>query len=396
MHMIKPQTNNRYKSAMIPALLTGMITNLYISGIFIYIREFIAIIPSITGLFIFLSCFWLLKSDKINAKSSFLIGGYVVAIEVSIHTYFIGWNSGCFYFLFLLPTVFLLNTNWKIWITIVFNGSIITLLVLLWYIFQDGRSLYFIESNTETIINLINLTSTGLIIIVIMIYFSRTINKKDEALVVVNEALEKQNKEIFSQHQYQQILLKEIHHRVKNNLQIISSLLSLQSNAIEDKDVSQVLDESRRRIEAIALIHQKLYQENKIDRVDFKSYLMEIMHSQQQVNSNLKCEVTANEVSFKLDIAVPLGLIISEMIVNSVKHAFKEIEHPELKVHLIRNNQTVELIVQDNGIGLPENFSLEQPVSLGSEIIQALTDQIEAEIKYENDNGAKFTIKFQD
>jgi two-component sensor histidine kinase len=394
--MTDPLTHDRYKSAMIPALLTGMITNLYISGIFIYIGEFIAIIPSIAGLFVFLICFWLLKADKINAKNSFLLGGYVVAIEVSIHTYLIGWDSGCFYFLFLLPTVFLLNTNWKIWITIVFNGSIITLFVLLWYIFQDSDPLYPIDSNTEIFISLINLTGTGLIIIVIMIYFSRTINKKDEALVIVNEALEKQNKEIFSQHQYQQILLKEIHHRVKNNLQIISSLLSLQSNAIDNKDVSQVLDESRRRIEAIALIHEKLYQGDKIDRVDFKSYLMEIMRSQQKINSNLKCEVTSSEVAFKLDIAVPLGLIISEMIVNSVKHAFKGIENPELKVELNNNNQTIELIVQDNGIGLPENFSLEQPVSLGTEIIQALTDQIEAEIKYENDNGAKFTIVFQE
>jgi len=381
---------------MIPALLTGIFTNIYISSIFVYIGAHSAIICPVAGLFVFVICFLLLKSDKLTPKHSFLIGGYVVAIEVFIHTYFIGWDTGFFYFLFLLPTVFLLNSNWKIWITIVFNGSIITIFLLLRYIFKNGDPLYPIDSNTETIINLMNITSTGLIIIVVMVYFSRTINKKDEALVIANQFLEKQNKEIFSQHQYQQILIKEIHHRVKNNLQIISSLLSLQQKAIDNKDVSYVLDESRRRIEAIALIHQKLYQENKMDRVDFKSYLLEIMSSQQKVNPNLKCEVTSNEVSFKLDIAVPLGLIISEMIVNSVKHAFKEIEHPELKVHLIRNNQTVELIVQDNGIGLPENFSLEQPVSLGSEIIQALTDQIEAEIKYENDNGAKFTIVFQE
>ena len=394
--MTEPHNHTRYKSAMIPALLTGIVTNIYISSIFVYIGAYIAIISPMIGLFVFVICFFLLKSDKIQAKEAFLIGGYIVAIEVSIHTYFIGWNTGCFYFLFLLPTVFLLNTNWKIWITIVFNGSIITLFVLLRNIFQDGYSLYPVDPNTEAIINFMNITGTGLIIIVVMIYFSRTINKKDEALVIVNEALEKQNKEIFSQHQYQQILLKEIHHRVKNNLQIISSLLSLQSNAIDNKDVSQVLDESRRRIEAIALIHEKLYQGDKIDRVDFKSYLMEIMRSQQKINSNLKCEVTSSEVAFKLDIAVPLGLIISEMIVNSVKHAFKGIENPELKVELNNNNQTIELIVQDNGIGLPESFSLEQPVSLGTEIIQALTDQIEAEIKYENDNGAKFTIVFQE
>jgi len=355
-----------------------------------------AIISPVAGLFVFAICFFLLKLDKIQAKDAFLIGSYAVAIEVFIHTYLIGWDTGCFYFLFLLPTVFLLKTNWKIWTTIVFNGSIITLFVLLWYLFQGEDSLYPIDSNTAVIINFINITSTGLIIIVVMIYYSTTINKKDEALVIANHALEKQNKEIFSQHQYQQILLKEIHHRVKNNLQIITSLLSLQSNAIENKDVSQVLDESRRRIEAIALIHEKLYQGDKIDRVDFKSYLMEIMRSQQKVNPNLKCEVTSNEVAFKLDIAIPLGLIISEMIVNSVKHAFKGIENPQLKVQVTKNNQTIEIIFQDNGIGLPENFSLEQPVSLGTEIIQALTDQIEAEIKHENDNGAKFTIVFQE
>ena len=394
--MTEPLTHDRYKSAMIPALLTGIVTNIYISSIFVYIGAYSAIISPMIGLFVFVICFFLLKSDKIQAKESFLIGGYIVAIEVSIHTYFIGWNTGCFYFLFLLPTVFLLNTNWKIWITIVFNGSIITLLVLLWYIFHDGYSLYPIDSNTERIINLMNINGTVLIIIVVMIYFSRTINKKDEALVIANQSLEKQNKEIYSQHQYQQILLKEIHHRVKNNLQIISSLLSLQSKAIDDENVTEVLNESRIRIEAIALIHQNLYQGNKIDRVDFKSYLMEIMSSQQKVNSNLKCEVTSNEVAFKLDIAVPLGLIISEMIMNSVKHAFIGIEKPELKVALKKNNETIELMGQDNGIGLPENFSLELPVSLGTVIIQALTNQIEAEIKYENDNGAKFTIVFQE
>lgn len=387
---------NRYKSAMFPAFWTAIITNIYISFVFLYIGAYSAIICPVSAVFIFLICFSLLISDKINAKNSFLIASYAVAIEVSINTYFIGWDAGFFYFIFLLPAVFLLNSDWKIWITIVFNVTIITLLLLLWYIFHNGLSLYPIDSNTQSIIYGMNATSTVLIIIIVMISFSRTIIKKDETLVMVNKALEKQNKEIFSQHQYQQILLKEIHHRVKNNLQIISSLLSLQINAIDDKEVSQALDESKRRIEAIALIHQNLYQGNKIDRVDFKSYLMKIMRSQQEVNPTIKCEVISNEVDFKLDIAVPLGLIISEMIVNSVKHAFKDIENPELKLELTKNNQNIKLIFQDNGIGLPMNFSLEQPVSLGTEIIQALTEQIEAEIHYENDNGAKFTILFQE
>ncbi|HHZ66038.1 MAG TPA: sensor histidine kinase [Flavobacteriales bacterium] len=386
----------RYKQAMIPALIMGVNTNIYIIAVLLFVGAYEILFCPIIGTIVFLICFFLLRSNIIEATQSFLIAGYTVAVEVSIHTYALGWDSGFIYFMFLLPIVFLLNSTWKIWMTLFFNGSIAILTFVLFYICYDGGGAHFVAPETLSFISLLNLSGTGIVVFVIMLYFSRTINKKDESLIVANIELERQNKEIFAQNQHQQTLVKEIHHRVKNNLQIISSLISLQERTVKDKEVIAVLNESRRRIQAIALIHQKLYQDNKVDRVDFKSYLADLMESQQQMTPNVKCQVEASDIMLQLDTAVPLGLIISEMITNSIKHAFEGVDSPELQVLLVNSEGYFEVTVQDNGIGLPENFNLQSPLSLGTEIILALSDQINARLEYFNDNGAKFNIRFQE
>jgi two-component sensor histidine kinase len=267
---------------------------------------------------------------------------------------------------------------------------------MLWWISVPRMAIFVVPEFIVEAINLFNISSAGLVIVVIMLYFSRTINQKDEALVQANTKLEERNQEISAQHQRLQILIKEIHHRVKNNLQIISSLMSLQGRTVEDVEVASVLNESRRRVEAIALIHQKLYQDDNANRVDFKSYLEELISSQQKINRGVKCEVELKSAVLNLDIAVPLGLIISELITNSMKHAFVDVGEPKLEVKLEQENEEYVLAVKDNGVGLPDEFDLEHPVSLGIEIISALSDQIGAKVKYTNDCGAKFTVRFKD
>jgi len=229
-----------------------------------------------------------------------------------------------------------------------------------------------------------------------MIYFSRTINKKDEALIKANVELERQNIEIIDQHKHLQILLKEIHHRVKNNLQIVSSLMSLQAGNENDERLSLFLNESKRRVEAIALIHEKLYKGDKVNRVDFNSYLEDLMNSQKVMNPRVQCSLKSKDVTLNLDTAVPLGLIISELFANSIKHAFHNIEDPKLSVELLDSGEGFELVVQDNGIGLPKDFNPTTLSSLGFEIINALTSQINGRIEYSNENGAKFHIYFQE
>jgi two-component sensor histidine kinase len=245
-------------------------------------------------------------------------------------------------------------------------------------------------------LNFLNAIGTGAVVIVILIFFSRTIYKKDEALLVANSELERQNKEIKDQHGHLQILLKEVHHRVKNNLQIISSLMSLQSRTVKDRETVAILNESRRRVEAIALIHQGLYQGDNANQVNFKSYLHELMSSQQTMYPHVSYSVESDEAILTLDTAVPLGLIISEMITNSIKHAFDKTNNPSISVQLNKRADDFELLVRDNGCGLSSDFDLLNPVSLGTEIIVSLVDQIDAKITNSNVQGAMFSITFSD
>jgi two-component sensor histidine kinase len=388
--------HDRFKNVLIPALIMGVLTNVYISTLILIMGTYEVLLSPVIASLIFVGVYVLLKRGVLHSKLAFFITSYTVLMEIIVHTHYFGWGCGFYYFMFLLPIVFLINPVWKPIVIILFNGSMVAAAVLIWYVYHNSSAVYPLKSVPVDYINFINATGTTGIVLVIMIYYSRTIYKKDEALIKANNELEIQNKEISAQHKNAQILIKEIHHRVKNNLQIISSLMSLQSRALEDSEAAVVLNESRRRVEAIALIHQKLYQEDRINRVDFKSYLHDFMNTQHMMTSHLQCSLETEEVTLNLDVAVPLGLIISELITNSLKHAFKGIDNPELRITLFSDADGYELIVKDNGVGLPKDFDLSRTGSLGTEIITALTEQISAKISFQNDHGAEFKILFQD
>ncbi len=391
----KPLSYDRFNLVIQLSIVLGSLTNLYIIILLIYIDASSVIISPIAGTLIFIFSFSLLKFNKINAKICYLIIAYTIAIEIVIHSCFLGWNSGFYYFMFLLPTVFILNATWKTWMLIFFNCTIILLTSALKIYLSNYSEIHPLDASSLEYISLINLTGTGTVLILIMVYFSRTISFKDKALIQVNAELEIQNKEIFEQYKHLQLLMKEMHHRVKNNLQIISSLMSLQERSVKDKDVIAVLNESKRRVEAIALIHQKLYQNENEYQVDFKSYLEEIMSNQQLINKKVRCKVKSEGIMLDLDTAVPLGIIISEMITNAHKHAYKNIEKPTLITTLSRVDDNYQIIIRDNGIGLPKDFNMYETKSLGFEIITALADQIEANIEFSNSPGAQFSIKFK-
>lgn len=393
---MKNSANERFRNALTPSLLCGIGTNAYIMIALIVCGVTQAIWSPILGTIPFIIGLLYLRKGGELVKPIFLISVLTVCVEIIIHTYLLGWSSGFFYFFILLPAIFLLNNSWKLWMTILFNTSIISILSLTFYFFNGTPGYVSISPDYSKIIYFINASGTGIIVIFILLYFNRTVINKDRELIKSNAELEERNAEIQQQHEYSKMLLQEIHHRVKNNLQIISSLMSLQSRSVENKEANNVLNESRRRIEAIALIHQKLYQDNKGNLVDFKSYLEEILASQKILTPNLDCQLRSDAITISLDTAVPLGLIVSEIITNSVKHAFSSVEKPVLKIELNKIHADFQLVVSDNGIGLPEDFKIESSSSLGSEIIVALVTQINAEINCNNNPGAEYTIHFQD
>lgn len=212
--------------------------------------------------------------------------------------------------------------------------------------------------------------------------------------------LSQQKELIEKQNNQKEILLKEIHHRVKNNLQVISSLLSLQSNNIEDENALSAVKEGQNRVKSIALIHQKLYQNDDISQVDFDEYAEELISylrsAHELQHTTVDVQVETNSIQLDIDTAVPLGLILNELVSNSFKHAFKAGDEGIINVSLgYANNQhnRLLLVVQDNGKGLPKNLKIEETSSLGLKLVRMLCLQLDGTLSYSNGTGSRFDIE---
>ena len=193
-----------------------------------------------------------------------------------------------------------------------------------------------------------------------------------------------------------QILIKEIHHRVKNNLQIVSSLLSLQSGQLQDNSMLDVFEKSKARIRSMALIYKLLHNTENISNINFKDYLKELTDA--LINSlslsNIRRTINAEDIYLKPDQATNLGLIVNEIISNSIKHAFKSQNDGCIKIDLSETNDKVKLVVKDNGKGFPYDFDLSSSSTLGVQLINNLVEQLPGEISIKNDSGVEYIIEF--
>jgi two-component sensor histidine kinase len=198
-----------------------------------------------------------------------------------------------------------------------------------------------------------------------------------------------------------EVLLKEIHHRVKNNLQMISSLLNLQSSKISDEVVREAIEESKNRVKSMALLHQKLYQTHNLSHINFQEYLEQLVDSiSKSIDfefDHIKCEINAADLDFKIDTAVPLGLMINELLTNAYKHAFKGKDSGKIQIDIKRlDENTFELRIEDNGVGLPKDFNIDNMDSLGLELVQALVEQLNGTLDYSSNETTVFGITFEE
>ncbi len=194
-------------------------------------------------------------------------------------------------------------------------------------------------------------------------------------------------------------LIDEIHHRVKNNMNIISSLLSLQANNIEDNQTKEILKQSQSRVYAMSAVHETLHGSANLSEIDLKSYLSKMTTSVFQVYSTDHHEVKLNndveEVPISLNQAYPLGLTINELISNSLKYAFPDDREGEISVAINKLDKELRLTVKDNGVGMPTDFDWKSSDTLGLKLARNLVEnQLDGSIDMENTNGTKFTIKF--
>lgn len=194
------------------------------------------------------------------------------------------------------------------------------------------------------------------------------------------------------------VLMKEIHHRVKNNLQVISGLLELQSKSLDDGAAKNALREGRNRVRSIALIHQNLYQFENLSTIELKRFVNDLCVQVESVFKNQKTvtmNITVPDIHLDIDSAVPLGLILNELLTNSFKYAFDDINAGEINLEISSKAEgEYQLLYSDNGPGLPAGFDFNKTSTLGIQLINDLSRQIGGNVQYENRNGTAFTINF--
>jgi len=197
-----------------------------------------------------------------------------------------------------------------------------------------------------------------------------------------------------------EVLLKEVHHRVKNNMQVISSIINLQSAYIKDPEALQMLKESQDRIKSMSLVHESLYQSKTLSSVNFTEYVTNISknlyYSYVRPTGGIQLHFNTEDVSLNLDTSIPCGLIINELLSNAMKYAFIDKEEGAVTVGLKKTGDEIELSVSDDGVGIPQGFVIEESDSLGLQLVSTLVMQIRGKLEIRTEKGTTFTIRFKE
>ncbi len=222
----------------------------------------------------------------------------------------------------------------------------------------------------------------------VVIAVSRDITERKQAEEEIKQSLEEK-----------ELLLKEVHHRVKNNLAIISSLLNLQSYNVKDEKARDSFREIQNRTRSMALIHEKLYKSTDLKRINFGEYISTISTELFRTYADparVKLKTNVEDIYLDINTAIPLGLIINEIITNSFKHAFPGAREGEIQIDFHKKDHHYEFQVKDNGVGFPDDLDFKNTDTLGLQLVNSLTKQIDGEISLKKDHGTQFTIKFQE
>jgi PAS domain S-box-containing protein len=231
------------------------------------------------------------------------------------------------------------------------------------------------------------------------------VKERTKELVIINKELEKKINErkkiderIRTSLKEKEALLREIHHRVKNNLQIITSLLDLQSGHLNEKSSLDAIKESQNRIKSMSLIHERLYQSKNLSKIDFEKYIKDLtinlLYLYKGNPDDISLKINVKNVFMSVGKAIPCGLIINELVSNSLKHAFPDGKQGEILIDLNLEDNNYSLVVKDNGIGLPDKYNLQNINTLGLQLTDMLTQQLKGHLQINRNHGTSFKITF--
>ena len=207
------------------------------------------------------------------------------------------------------------------------------------------------------------------------------------------------SRQIMESLKEKEVLLQEVHHRVKNNLQVISSILNLQSSYVKDKNSLSILRESQNRIKSMSFIHESLYQTKDFNRLDFEDYITgltkNLLYSYSMISGHIALDANVDRLYLSLDQAIPCGLIVNELVSNALKHAFPDERKGVIIVKVYEKKNIVHMEISDDGVGFPKGFDIKKSDSLGLQLVYTLTEQLDGDIKISSKKGTKYLIKFE-
>lgn len=292
----------------------------------------------------------------------------------------------------LLNILFTFFTLGKVWGTIISIFHFTAFCLYIGYRLNYNLSVVVTLTPNETIDLIAEAIIVGIGIIYLIYQFIHTNKYAEKAIKNINESLLAQNKIISIQNEEKNVMLKEIHHRVKNNLQVITSLLRLQSYELEDPKQISAFDEAINRVKSMSLIHEKMYQTNLLTNFDFENYLQSLakeLISAYSFQSSIELIIDSSVNKIDSKNIVPISLLFNELISNSIKHAFKEEKHPAITIRITRMAGISKhvLTYSDNGTWVEPTHK-----SFGTELIAAMIDQLDGEMELNTINGTHYTF----
>jgi two-component sensor histidine kinase len=267
---------------------------------------------------------------------------------------------------------------------------------------EESKAIKALNKELQTTQWTLSLTLSLIVLLLAMLFilyrsFSKTRTETADSTTLTTQ-LSDQSAAIEKVLKEKDMLLREVHHRVKNNLQIISSLFFLQSKHIKDEVALGLIKEGQSRIHVMSLIHQKLYQAEELNHIDFQGYFSDLakqilqMHQSKDVEIDVIIE--AREISESMELAVPLGMIVNELLTNSIKHAFTGRRIGHIQIGLIKQHGRMKLVYEDDGRGLSENNDFINGDSLGMKLIRLLTNQLGGNLEFGPTLGFSLSIEF--
>ena len=380
---------NRFKPAMQAAFVFGVVVHLGLVVFFYAIDVPEMAVFNVASTLLYILLFYCLLKDILDPVLGLVLGSVEVALHAYSATYFIGYESNFIYFILVLPPIFFLNVKWKFWHAIIYFGSLGSSFFVALEALHYAKPVYVLNAGLLDAIATLVSCLIGVVILGVIFYCNYVLYKNDLKLKQINDVLHEKNEE-------KKVMLKEIHHRVKNNLQVVNSLLRIQSSEIEDKEIVAMFQKAQSRVLSMALLHENMYRSENLRDLDTEEHiklLIEELVKSYRVRKDIFTDLKIDAITIGMKTLVPLGLIINEIISNAFKYAFEGREEGVIKVHIHPlSERRYEMIIGDDGVGIEDQ---EAALGLGTRLIQTFIRQLNGAIERQDELGTVYSITFE-